>query len=317
MRPSQLLSLHEYYLWKKKVETQYPWQRQYLNCEFLKHEEKRIQDCDKWHKKFIKTENGSNLDYASFYSVPIEISSSWKAAIADAGNYGYVGISALYNSPSVLVTALVHYTVKQPQEYRLIGITKSKRINIVNRRLCLVQPVVIIEDWDYIESDRIYVDVPYEKQIIQNIINENLVDNDQISQSFQSPILSAPYVDGSIGGIALSSFSCDSSFSKELLKTIQQLVPPEYRPYLPPKNAYNGFKFPYLEGIRFRLAERPCSDNNVLSTLYAKEHSRLETEQMRRYKFCGELSIFSTFNPEEGNVTQIWKESLKNSLPLR
>lgn len=311
MRPTQLLSLQEYYLWKEKAETQYSWQRQYLNCEFLKYEEKMIRDCEKWYRIFIKAENGSNLDYASFYAVPMEISSSWKAAIADSGSYRYVGLSALYNSPSVTVMALVPYTVKQPQEYRLIEITKSKRMNVVNRRLNHVQPVVVIEDWDYLESDHIYIDVPYEKQIIQHILNENLIDNDQISQSFQSPIISAPYVDGSIGGISLSSISCDSSFSKELLKTIQQLVPPEYRTLIPPQKAYKGYTFPYSEGIGFHLAERPFSDNNVLSTLYAREHSRLEAEQLRRYKFSGEFSIFSTFNPDIGNVTQIWKESMK------
>lgn len=312
MRPIQSLPLEEYYLWKRKVETQYPWQRQFLNSEFLKYEIKRTKDCQDWYKKFLKSGNNSGLGVASFYIVPMEISSPWKAAIADLGNFNYVGLSALFNSPSVTVTALIPYTIKQPQEYRLIEIIKSKRMNIVNRRLNMVEPVAIIDSWDYLKSDSIYVDVPYEKKIIQNVLSENLIDNDQISLSFQSPIISAPYVDGSIGGISLSSISGDSAFAKELLKTIQQVVPPEYRTLIPPKSAYNGHTFPYLEGIGFHLAERPYLDHNIFSTLYAKQYPILENEQSQRYKFNGEFSIFSTFNPDEGNVTQIWKESLKN-----
>ncbi len=311
MKPSNTLSLQDYYLWKKKVETKYPWQRQYLNYEFLGYEEKRIKDCEKWYKTFIKAESGNGLDYASFYVVPMEISSSWKAAIADFGNCKYVGLSALYNSPSVMVTALIPYAIKQPQEYRLIEIVKSKRMNIVNRKTSQVERVLVIESWNPLESDSIYVDIPYEKQIIQNILNENLIDNDQISQSFQMPIISAPYVEGSIGGISLSSLSCDSAFSKELLMTMQQLVPPEYRTSMPPKNAYKGYTFPILEGIGFHLAERPYLDNKVFSTLNAKDHSRLEVELKKRYKFDGEFSIFSTITTDIGNVTQEWKELLK------
>ncbi len=141
-----------------------------------------------------------------------------------------------------------------------------QRTNIFNRRLNIVEPVVLIESWDYLKSDSIYKDVPYEKQIIQNIISENLIDNSQISLSFQLPIISAPYAGGSFGGISLSSISYDSEFAKELLRTMQLLVPPEYRTLQPPKNVYNGYTFPYLEGIGFHLAERPYWDYNVLST---------------------------------------------------
>ncbi len=311
MRSIQSFSLEEYYPWKRDIEKQYPWQRQYTNCEFLKYEEKRIRECQDWYKKFLKTEIGGGLGTVSFYAVPMELPSSWKAAITDSGISRYIGLSALLNSPSVMAVALVSPATKQPHEYRLIEVTKSRRLNIINKQLNMVAPVVVIETWDYLESDSIYVDIPYEKKIIQNIISENLIDSPQISLSFQSPILSAPYVNGSIGGISLSSIACDSAFAKELLKTMQLLVPPEYRPLKPPKSVYKGYTFPYLEGIGFHLAERPYLGTNILSTLYAKEYPMLETELSMRYKFKGEFSIFSTLNPDEGNITQIWKELLK------
>ena len=311
MKTNNSLSLNEYYLWKKKAEIQYPWKRQFLNLEFLKYEEKRVNDCANWHKKFIKSEKGSDLDQISFYTVPIEIKSSWKAAIADFGNFKYVGLSALYNSSPAMTIALIPDSIKQPQDYRLIEITKSKRENVVNIKQNIVEPVAVIENWDYLKSDTIYVDVPYEKKIIQNIFNENLINDDKISLSFQSPIISAPYVDGSIGGITLSSFSSESAFAKEFHKVIQRMVPPEYRTLKPPEKAYKGYKFPYFEGINFKLAERPYLDNNILSTFIAKKYMKLEMEQLRRYNFNGEFSIFSTFNPDKANITQIWKELLK------
>lgn len=313
MRPIQTLSLKEYYLWKKDVETRYPWLRQYINCEFLKYEQKRVGDLSHWYnKKFRKEDSNGNLETASFYVIPIEISSSWKATIAEYGSFNYVGLSALSNSPTILLIGLIPYTIKQPQEYRLIEITKSKRINLPNRRLNIIEPVVAIQDWHYLNSDYIYVDVPYEKKIIGKVIRENLIDDRQISLSFQSPIISAPRIDGFIGGISLSSIAGHSTFARELVKTIQLMVPPEYRTLKPPTKAFEGCKFQYLRGAKFHLAERPYFDNSILSSFYTKQYARLDKELSRRNSFIGEFSIFSTINPAEGNITQIWKELMKN-----
>lgn len=313
MKPIQSFTLEEYYPWRRKIDAQYPWQRKFVDGEFLKHEQKRIRKCREWSKKFLKTEFGKHLDIGSFYVVPVEgLSSSWKAAIADFGNYMYFGLSVLTNSPLIIAIALLPYTENRPLDYKLIEITKSRRVNIINKRLNMVEPVILIEGWNYLKSDSIYKDVPYEKKSVQKIISENFIDNRQISLSFQSPIISAPYVNGSFGGISLSSIAYDSVFAKELLKTMQLLVPPEYRTLKPPKSVYKGYMFPYLEGIGFHLAERPYWDSNIFSTLYAKEYPVLEAEQLQRYRFGGEFSILSTLSPDEGNLTQMWKELMKN-----
>ncbi|HSD63605.1 MAG TPA: hypothetical protein VLB50_07390 [Ignavibacteriaceae bacterium] len=88
MKPIHSFTLEEYYPWRRKVKTQYPWQREYVDSEFLKHEQKRIRVCEDWSKKFLKTAFGKSLDIGSFFVVPAEgLSTSWKAAIADFGNY--------------------------------------------------------------------------------------------------------------------------------------------------------------------------------------------------------------------------------------
>ena len=175
----------------------------------------------------------------------------------------------------------------------------------------MVEPCVLIEDWDYLRSDSIYVDVPYEERIIYKLIKENLIDDSQVSLCLQSPIISAPFGE-SIGGISLSSVSFDSTFAQELVKITQQMVPPEYRTLPPPKILYNGYNFPYIDGALLHLAERPFSDNNVLSSIYSNKYNKLDKELSRRYAFNGEYSIFSAINPPQGDLAHIRKELLKN-----
>jgi len=309
MRKIESIPPSEYYLWRKKTETFYPWQRQYVNCEFLKYEQKRIEKFLEWYTKFRKADENKEVDSASFYAVPLELSSSWKAAIVSHGNYNYVGLSALFNSPQGSLIALVPYSIEKPYDYRLIEITKSKKTNLINEKLNKVEYALIIEDWDYLKSDNVYVDVDYEKKVVAKILEENLGVDNQFSLSFQSPIISAPY-DGSIGGITLSSIFSNSSFAKELLKTIQLMVPPEYRTLMPSKTLYKGDKFQCRNGIKFHLAERPYFDRNVLSSVYVRKYSEIDRELLQRENFNGEFSIFSTLNPYRGRLEAL-KEMFK------
>lgn len=179
-----------------------------------------------------------------------------------------------------------------------------------NQRLNETAFVIVIEEWEYLDSDYVYLDVPYEKRIVSKIISEYLVDDEQISLSFQSPVISAPY-DGSFGGISLSSIAGGSSFAKELVKTIRLLVPPEYRTVMPPKSVYKGSTFNYARGIDFQFAERPYTSRNILSGICPKEYAGVDKELSRRRTFTGEFSIFSTINPV-GSGTEAWKELLGN-----
>lgn len=308
---TQSISLREYYPWSKWVETRAPWQRYHLDYDFLKYEQKRILELSDWYNKFKKAERNSYLDDAPLYVVPAALNYSWKAAIIECGDFNYVGLSALCNTPPLLLIGLIPRTIKQPQDYRLINITKSKKLYLVNRMLKKVEWALLIEDWEYLRSDSIYVDVPFEKKIISKLIGENLINDDQISLCFQSPIVSAPF-NGMIGGISLSSLSCSSTFAKEMAKTMQLMVPPEYRTLPPPKSVFNGVHFQYIDGVEFHLAERPYPDNNILSSIYAIQYSRVNKELALRHGFNGEFSVFSTINPPEGNQSQILKEFWKN-----
>ncbi|MBI2147280.1 hypothetical protein HYU19_02265 [Candidatus Woesearchaeota archaeon] len=302
----------EYYLWKRKTELVYPWQRQFVNQEFYKHEAKRIEELSKWHHNFLRAAENASLEETSFYVVPVELSSSWRGAIINIGDYNYIGLSGLQNSPQVLLVAILPYTTKRPDDYRLIRIIKSKRKDIFDKKTIKIHPAIFIEEWEYLPSDQIYLDIPYEKKVVQKVIEENLIHNSQVAQSFQAPIISAPYVDGSIGGVSLTAMSASSQFAQELIKSIQMMVPPEYRSLNPPESSRKGTTFQLEEGIKFNLAERPFFSRNMLVGVYDTKYQTLSTEIIRRSMFSGEYSIFSTLNPPSGTVTEVWKELMKN-----
>ncbi len=304
-------SLEEFYLLpKRKVGTNLPWKR-FLNFEYLDHENSRLFKLHEWLKSFRKTAKNSNVKEVSLYAIPSELSSSWKAAIAELGDFNFIGLSAFQSSPPIVLLGLVPRTIEYPEDYKLIKINKGKKQCLENKKLGVNDQVLIIEDWEYLPSDSIYLDIPYEKRIVQKLIKESLIPNDNISLCFQSPILSAPWVYGSVGGVSLSSISADYGFARELIKTINLTVPPEYRGCAPQK-AYLGSKFDYLSGISFLLAERPYIDKNFLSGFCGFEYGSLQQEVLKRASFNGEYSIFSTLSPSYGDVTQIWKELMRN-----
>ena len=302
--------LKEYYLWRRNVETQYPWNRQYLNWEFLSYEEKRIQLLQKWYKLFQKVSQHTQLENVDLYAVPIEINTYWKSAIAELGFYKYIGLAAFYNSSQILAVAILSNSSKRPKNYSLIEIENPKKTYLYNRYYNTSIPVIIIEDWSQLESDSIYVDIPYEKGIVDKLLNETFTLDKQVALCLQSPILSAPHVTGSIGGVSLSSLSGKSTFSKELIKTLQLFVPPEYRNINPPKSAYKGTKFEYMDGIKFHLAERPQQSHNVFSPFFTKDDARIEKELAKRRTYNGEYSIFSSIVPEYTSKINILKSLL-------
>ncbi len=204
------LSLNEYYLWKSNSASRYPWQRKFLNVDFLKYEQRRIKLLSSWYCSYINKDYGSTLEETSFYVIPIELSSSWKSTIAELGYTNYIGLSALQNSPQILLIGLFSsLDTNFPKEYSLIKI-RAKKVALINRKLGIPSYAVHIESWESLPSDTIYIDTPHDKKLIPEILKENLTHDEQLVAAFQAPIISAPKVYGSIGGIALSCMAASS-----------------------------------------------------------------------------------------------------------
>ncbi|KYC44636.1 MAG: hypothetical protein APG12_01557 [Candidatus Methanofastidiosum methylothiophilum] len=305
------LRINDYYLWKKyPTYSEFPWNRSYLNVEFLEYEKKRVNIIEEWYKEFNRSENGKSLEEISLYVVPISMDSSWNVAIESQTNSKPIGLSALFNTPIAISIGLVPSGNNVPDNYSLINITKSKKSYVFNEKLNKSESAILIECWEELPSDSIYLDVPYEKRIIENLFTENLPLDKGISRSFQAPILSAPY-DGNIGGISLSSLSWNSKLAIELMKVIQLMVPPEYRDMAPPKRAINGISFD-SNGIKYKLSESPKLGHNILSKVYSDNYDKLSQSLSERDNFEGEYSLVSSIKISEGTRRQRILETFRN-----
>jgi len=236
--------------------------------------------------------------------------SSWNVAIESQTSSKPIGLSALYNTPIAINIGLIPTGKKMPEEYSLINIIKSKKTYILNEKLNKSESAILIEEWEELPTDFIYLDIPYEKRIIENLFTENLPLDKEVSRSFQSPILSAPY-DGKVGGISLSSLSWNSRLAIELMKIIQLMVPPEYRTIDLPKKAINGISFE-SNTFRYKIAEKPKVGHNLLTRIYSDNYNKLHQFLFERKNFEGEYSVFSSIKVSEGTRRQKILQTFKN-----
>lgn len=312
------LSLDERYPWRQQHNTtaQYPWDR-YLNHEYFKHEQRILQNTGTWLKTLNKTNRGSDLPETQFYAVPVKLSSGWRTAINHLSNqneqhtYRFKGLSATPRSLNNPVLALFPRNTPIPPDYTLIRATKATKHVLINRKLGTSLNVAEITEYESLDSDTIYVDVPYEKNIVKKILTETLTPDERITQPFQYPVLSAPHSTHA-GGITLSSLSTNSTFATELIKTIQKLVPPEYSALKNPKSVEKGRWLEHINGITYKLSEATDSSRNIFSGLAPSTYEPVTNTLKKREKFRGEFSVFSTIKTPTKNTSEILNELFLN-----
>ena len=295
------LSLSKFYLWKRCSIYTYPWQRQFLNLDFLKYEQKRIIDVALWYHNFQKTKVGSVLGEVYYYVLPIDLPSNWKSAIALRGNFNYVYLSALKNCPQMCLIMLIPKDVPLPTDYSLIRIIRSKKDYIHNEKINEAKYVVNAEEYEEIDPSYVYVDVPYVKQSISKFIKENLISDKLIADSFQPTISGSPYVVNKKGGVSLSTFLGSSSFSEELITTLKLMQPPEFTDiqFQMSHILLEGKTFtdPTLPGAKFHVSEKPFIGKNYFSAFSTYDYTKLNYELVKRDMFKGEYSIACSLTP--------------------
>ena len=71
MANQEFLRVNDYYLWKKNITySNFPWDRSYLNIEFLEYEKKRICKVEEWYKDFNRSDNKNTWEKYLFTSYP-------------------------------------------------------------------------------------------------------------------------------------------------------------------------------------------------------------------------------------------------------
>jgi hypothetical protein len=100
-------------------------------------------------------------------------------------------------------------------------------------------------------------------------------------------------------------------FGVELARTIQLMVPPEYRIIQPADSLMKGHKFPLLPGMKFHLSENvPFQGSYRLNSLCTSSRSEIMGTINKRSNFLGEYSIFSALNPLYGSAGEKYSQLL-------
>jgi len=310
------MSLNRAYLWKRNSSSRYPWDRKFLNTDFLEFEKKRINDVSVWWKEFYKKRIGDQLDEVLYYVLPAEFSSNIKASVSILGEYHIIQLSALKNSEQMGMIMILPRDKKLPQDYSLIRITNSKKDVLI--KFLDSGPIYIINVENYeVENPLIvYYDLSSksEENVVYKFLKENIIRDDKYKAlSFQSPISSSPFVKDIGGGISLSSYSPRYSFSDEFLKTLKMIQPPEitniHLDY--PRSVFSGKTVVgSIPGVSFKLRDIPSPGKNIFSCFASPSFELLKLELKRKETFNGEYSIACSLNDTSSTASQRLREIL-------
>jgi len=284
------------------------WNRQFLNLDFLKFEKKRIKDVQEWYASFLKARCGDKLSEVCFYSIPIDLDSSIKAAIALKGKYSYIGLSALRNNAQFPLLLLIPDGKSISQEYSMLRIINPRKDFIHNERNNRVEYVLIADDFEELDSSYVYVDVPYEKRSITQFIKENLTRDVELAKSLQPTISGAPYVMNDRGGISLSAFMQQGTFSREFLRTLKMMQPPEFTDLC--EETYTSGKFSVSKGMNLILSNKALPSKNFFTAFSSANYSLLNAELVKRQLYNGEYSIACGLIPKGGNPSELLQDIL-------
>lgn len=312
------VSKSEYFPWYSSSHS-LPWDRQFTNFEFLKTEKKRLQDTEKWYNNYIKTKIMDSLPEVTYYVLPSELSNNWRNSSDESIEYEHRGLSCLKNSPQFPMVALFPKNVKLPDNYSLIRIISSRKVVLINNKLSMkynCEYAIFVEDFEELPADYIYHDVLFDKKLIGEVLYKNLGQDEYVAKSLQSPLLSSPYIMGKYGGIGMASMLHNSTFVDELLKSIQLMLPPEYRAISPPKDILKGqwvapLTQSTIDGIKFHFSEQLSGSKSQVGYSIGQSYNNISSQIQNRLKFNGEYSFIGTVL-SDGTAKEIFDDMLKN-----
>jgi|SRR3989344_2115886 len=291
-----IISKREYYQWYSPINQHLlsPHdRRRFLNQDFLKSEQKRINKNFEWKLNYKKVPEGGTLEEIEFYILPMKLSIDWQEEIR-LNNLNFKGLSALHDDLHCQMILLIPKEVDVPEDYSLIKIISSKKKIILNKKLSIfsnLKEALIVEKWEPIkEIEKIYIDIPTEKKLVSKILIRALGDV-QIANSIQAPILSAPGVINSYKGISHSAQTNDE-MALDLMKITQRMLPWELRTA---KTNIKPIWREELRGIHYYLSENHPISKNVVHCFLSTDYSLIDKLNEFRLDYPGEYSFFSPF----------------------
>ena len=303
------LSANEWYSWRKGTRNIPPWRRKFTNTEFLECERRRIEVAHAWYLNYKKSPEGANLEETNFYVLPIELNPQ-VAAETSYQEFIPKGLSALSNDFQMPMLMLLKWDIKLPEEYSYIRIIKGKKHTLTTQRNDVCYEAIVVDEWEYDEADKVYLDISTEKKGVKKILYETFHE-EHIALALQAPLLSSPPKANLSGGIGLSSPLSSSAFAFELQKVLQMMLPPEYRSYNPPENFIVGKKILLSVGLNFHPAERHILSKKKVSSDVYHDAGLIDKEEKARREFQGEYSYTSSIVPKNYTIQETARECFK------
>lgn len=266
------------YPWQKDGPFE-PWNRTYGPL-FDEVEKQLIENDSKWYKLLVQIENGSILpNRVGFIQKMESIPSRLKEGLEEkVGECSIKIITSIHRSS--IHPVLTIFTGQPPDEINYVELMRPKKYNLV---LKPYDPsyAVIVEDFDYIPVDSLYLKHPRITKINQpqNVL-EKLLSSKALVNTILSPPTSAPSISGIQGGTRLYfdiKFGLSEFDFQRLLDKIEELVPPEFRSripeYLRTGKSMNDLMIP---GLRYRVSEP------LLKTVFKIAANALPSKEERK-----------------------------------
>lgn len=302
---SRRLNYDEHFEWSKDSTFRKPWQRKFLNQDFLKNEKARIEKAREWRKNFVKAKNGADLDSVSLFVHPVRnMYEGWSKAVHEGvGNYVLKVLSPLRNDNQVPVLGLFPVD-EEPEDFSFIKIDQAEKKILFNDKIDRHENFAVVEDYSYLEPDERYliVDVNYEQGLLGDILKENLGYDESSANALESPTVGSPHGSGGLGGIGMTSFDQNMKDVNQLFEHLEMAVPFEYRSNVkPPKSAVNGKYVNYngmdKQKIEFKVAEKVMGSSSTLASKVGNNYNRVVgSERKSRLKASGEYSYLTSMD---------------------
>ena len=304
----------EYYPWYKNSSANLPKDR-YLNKDFLKFEQKRIEEAHQWHDEYLKAEPGDTLDEYETYIVPIDPSKLIKKRVNGSG-YKLKGSSALRNNLQAQKLALFPKDLNLPPDYSLVRIFEPKKKIIPFVGDTNSKYGFIVDDYEILPIDYIYYDLPAEEKRIFSLLKGHLGGDELMAESVYSPIISSPGTAMGAGGIGSASLTRSTRFATTLNDQVRRMLPPELADYTPPNRDIQGFDERVSKGrgrkIVYNTAEKTRETGPHVGLTKGSSYSRVQKQAQRREKFAAEYSYLGNIVPSGKRSVDVVQDALNN-----
>lgn len=308
------LGRSEYYPWFKDSSAALPKDR-YLNKDFLKSEQRRIESAREWDKRYRKADRGDILDEYVTYVIPTDTSKILRREVNEQG-FKILGTSALRNSVQLQKLALFPEDMQLPADYSLIRILEPVKEVVLFKGDIYGADAIIVKEFDPLPIDYIYRNMESRAIDIFDLLEDCLGGDDLMTHSVHAPMISSPQNLTGTGGIGSCSLTPTTQFAETLNRQVARMLPPEYTDYGPPLSDVRGYSERHSKGrgrkIVYNTAEKVPGATSRVGLKTGTSYGHVQKEAQFRASFAGEYSYLGNVVPSDGRDIHVAQDALEH-----